>query len=86
MPSFSREIAYRGHQHTRVVKPPSGQGLVNMEEKMLLWWEENEILVLSRLFYTEACLASIGLKGKTEFMLFYLHIFWKAMFEPKESN
>lgn len=66
--------------------PHHGEGLVNMEEKILLWWEENEILVLSRLFYTVACLASIGLKGKAEFMLFHLHTFWKAMFEPKESN
>lgn len=57
-----------------------------MEEKILLWCEENEILVLSRLFYTVACLASIGLKRKAEFMLFHLHTFWKAMFEPKESN
>ena len=36
-----------------------------MEEKILLWGEENEILVFSRLFYTVACLASIGLEGES---------------------
>lgn len=46
----------------------------------------NEILTFNRPFYTTACLTSIGLKVETEFMLFYLRLFWKVMLEPEESD